>query len=320
MKIRNELDLYRMIAKNPRHADALVGIGDDCAVVRGREGKYLVTTDMIVEGDHFSLDYFKPHEIGIKAMESNVSDICAMGGKPLFAFVSVSLKSGASEKFMREFFRGLQLSCRSHRIDLLGGDTTHGSIMVVSITLIGMMEGGQNPVLRSGARAGDLIFVTGKLGASTAGLKLFLKRMPGHAYVKRKHTRPGCRSDVSGKIARIATAMEDVSDGLASEVRNICNASGKGAVIYGEKVPIDARTRKAAAALGVSALGFALFGGEDFELVFTVPQARRKEAEKYGTLVGEVNRQKGKVCLEASGRRTLLRKFGYDHFAAKQQA
>jgi thiamine-monophosphate kinase len=320
MKIKSELDLYRMIAKKPRHPDALVGIGDDCAVIRGSRGKYLVTTDMIVEGDHFSLDYFKPHEIGIKAMESNVSDVCAMGGKPLFAFVSVSLKPGASEKFIREFFRGLQMSCRRHRIDLLGGDTTHGSLMVVNVTLIGIMEGKQKPVLRSGARTGDLIFVTGKLGASTAGLKLFQRKLPGHAFVKRKHTQPSCRSDVSGKIAKMANAMEDVSDGLASEVRNICLASGKGAIIYGERVPIDARTRQAAAALGLSALDFALFGGEDFELVYCVPKARMREAQKYGTLVGEITGQKGKVFLEASGRLTLLRKFGYDHFAAKQQA
>lgn len=315
MKIRNELDFYRMIAKKPKSKDVAAGIGDDAAVFKSRAGSYAVTTDMIVEGDHFSLDYFSPYEIGIKAMESNASDIAAMGATPLFAFVSISLKPGTSERFLKEFYRGLHRSCAKHKIDILGGDTTHGDIMVVNVTLIGHASPGQKLVYRSGAKEGDLIFVTGKLGASTAGLKLFLKKIKGHEFVKKKHTQPACRLDVSGKIAKFATAMEDVSDGLASEIRNICMASGKGAIICADCVPIADATYKAAAVSNLGALEFALYGGEDFELVYTAPKSKRREAEKYGTCVGEITSGSGKVFLKTNGDMKLLRKFGFDHFA-----
>jgi len=315
--IKSETDFLRLISKKPRSPDAILGIGDDAAVYNSRPGRYVVTTDMIVEGDHFSLDYFTPYEIGIKAMESNVSDIAAMGATPLFAFISISLKPNTSSEFIRGFYKGLQKSARKHKIDIMGGDTTHGEIMVVNIALIGHAPLAKNLVFRSGANACDLIFTTGKLGGSTAGLKLFQKKMPGFAAVKRKHTQPRCRMDVSEKIAKMATSMEDVSDGLASEVRNICLASKKGAVIYGSRVPIADETHRAAKALKMNALDFALYGGEDFELVFTVPPSRKREAGKFGTFVGEITSQKGRVYLEDGGRRTLLKNFGYDHFAVK---
>jgi thiamine-monophosphate kinase len=314
-KIWSEIDFLRLIFRRPRHPDAIVGMGDDAAAYRSRRGVYVVTTDMLVEGDHFSLGYFSPREIGIKAMESNVSDIAAMGARPLFAFISLALKKGASARFVAELYQGIDESARRHKIDVMGGDTTHGAIMVVNVALVGFARRKEELVLRSGARPGDLIFVTGELGGSAAGLRLFQKRVAGFPSVKREHTQPRARLDVSGKIAKIATAMEDVSDGLASEVRNICLASGTGAVIFAEKIPILRLVRKAAQAVGEDALDFANFGGEDFELVFSVPARRRKEAEKLGTCVGEITRQKGKIYLEKGGKRKLLRKFGYDHFA-----
>ncbi|MFA5106191.1 MAG: thiamine-phosphate kinase [Candidatus Micrarchaeia archaeon] len=313
--IKSELDFLKAISNRPRLADSLLGIGDDAAVVRGRQGVYAITTDMMVEGDHFSLDYFTPFDIGVKAMESNVSDIAAMGATPLFAFISIALKPGTSMDFVKDFYRGLYASAKKRGVDVLGGDTTHGPTMVVNITIIGYAKSAKGLVYRSGARAGDLIFVTGMLGASTAGLKLFLNKIPGHAYVKAKHRRPCCRLDISDKIAGIANSMEDVSDGLASEVRNICHESGKGAVIYAENVPIDGRTIKAARAAGNSALDYALFGGEDFELVYTVPKRLGKQAAKFGTLVGEITPQKGKIFLLLNGKKELLTHFGYDHFS-----
>lgn len=313
--IKSELDFLKAIANRPRLSDSLLGIGDDAAVIRGRKGVYAITTDMIVEGDHFSLDYFSPYDIGVKAMESNVSDIAAMGATPLFAFVSIALKPGTGMDFVKDFYKGLYSSAKKRGVDVLGGDTTHGPTMVVNLTIIGYAKDARGLVYRSGAKAGDLIFVTGKLGASTAGLKLFLKKIPGHAYVKAKHRRPSCRLDVSGKIAKIANSMEDVSDGLASEVRNICHESGKGAVIYASNVPMDTRTCKAAKAAGNSALDYALFGGEDFELVYTVPKRLEKRAAKYGTLVGEITQQKGRIFLLKDGKKELLAHFGYDHFS-----
>jgi thiamine-monophosphate kinase len=313
-RIRSELDLLRIVSSKPKNPSAILGIGDDCALFSGKRGVYLVTTDMLVEGDHFSLDYFSPFEIGIKSMESNVSDIAAMGcAKPLYAFVSIALKDGTSAEFLREFYRGLGTSAKRHGIDIMGGDTTHGKLMVVNVTLIGFAASEALIRRRSSARAGDLIFVTGKLGASTAGLRLFQRGISGHMAVKRKHTQPGSRMDVAEKVARISHAMEDVSDGLASEVRNICLASCKGAVISAADVPIARETRMAAGAVGESALDFALFGGEDFELVYTVAQKDRRAAEKFGTCVGVVTGGKG-IFLEENGKRRILRKFGYDHF------
>ncbi|MDD5318150.1 MAG: AIR synthase-related protein, partial [Candidatus ainarchaeum sp.] len=185
---------------------------------------------------------------------------------------------------------------------------------VVSATLIGFAKNKSGLITRSGARAGDLVFVTGALGASTAGLKLFQKKLPGFPYEKGKHLRPAARIDVSAKISKFATAMEDVSDGLASEVRNICLASRKGAVIFPEKIPIKESTFKAAAALGGNARDYALFGGEDFELVFTVDKKDESRARKFGALVGEVNGESGKVFLSENGRRRRLKRFGFDHF------
>lgn len=313
--IRNESDFLRLISKKPHNPDAVLGIGDDAAVYNSRPGRYVVTTDMIVEGDHFSLDYFKPQEIGIKAMESNVSDIAAMGAKPLFAFISIALKPGTDEKFIRGLYRGIYDCAKKYGIDIMGGDTTHGATMVVNVALIGFAKKKDRLAYRSGAAVGDFIFVTGKLGGSTAGLKLFQNKIPGFKSVKKKHIRPKCRADLSEKIAKISTSMEDVSDGLASEVRNICIASKKGAIIDGSRVPIAGETRRAAKVLGMDALDFALFGGEDFELVFTVPSRKKKEAEKLGTLVGAINNKRGKVHLNRGGKTVLLEKFGYDHFS-----
>ncbi|VVC71852.1 Thiamine-monophosphate kinase [uncultured archaeon] len=199
---------------------------------------------------------------------------------------------------------------------MLGGDTTHGEITVVSITLIGHSKSRRDLITRSGATAGDLIFVTGALGASTAGLKLFQNKIPGFAFEKKKHLNPTARIGVSSKIAKFATAMEDVSDGLASEVRNICLASRTGAVIFAEKIPIRKTTIEAAERLGDDARDYANFGGEDFELVFTVNEKDESRAKKFGTLVGVVTRDSGKVCLSENGRKRQLTRFGFDHFLA----
>ena len=303
-----------MISKKPHNKRVVLGIGDDAAVIKSGNQLLVITTDMFVEKDHFSLDYFYPEDIGIKAMEANVSDIAAMGAKPLYAFISISLHKKTSAEFIRSFYNGIYKSAKKHRADVLGGDTSHGSLMTVNITLIGEVKRRKDLCLRSDAKTGDLIFVTGKLGASTAGLNLFLKKKKGFDFVKSKHLRPKARMDLSGKIAEIANAMEDVSDGLASEVRNICLASKKGAVIFAESIPIHSETKKAAEVLKQNALDYALFGGEDFELVFTVNKKYAKRAEKLGKLVGKIIKGK-KIFLEKKGRKEELKKFGYDHFA-----
>jgi thiamine-monophosphate kinase len=195
-------------------------------------------------------------------------------------------------------------------VDIIGGDTTHSSVMVISVTLLGEVK----PDLltrRSGAKPGDIIKVTGDLGGATAGLRLFLKKIDGFDAVKSKHTEPECRLDVSDSIATVATAMEDVSDGLASEVRNICQMSGTGAVIFKNKIPIAPSTFEAASASGEDAYDYALYGGEDFELVYTVPKEEIDSAP--GTVVGEIIEEKN-IYLEEQSVLKKLEKFGFDHF------
>ena len=306
-----EFKLIERIARPARNPDVLCGIGDDAAVIRTPDGFQIITTDMLVEGDHFSLGYFAPRQIGIKAMESNVSDIAAMGGEPRYALISLALTDETEVELVDGMYEGIYEVADRYGFDVIGGDTTHGARMVINVTLIGTAR--ENRLcLRSHARAGDRIFVSGPLGGSTAGLMLFLKGVAGFESVKKRHTEPSARMDVSNEVAPYAHAMEDVSDGLASEVKNICRASGCGAVLYAEQVPILDEVHRAAEAVSADALDFALFGGEDFELVYTVSE---EYAEKVpGILVGEIREGEG-VVLRTAGKETLIERSGYDHFA-----
>lgn len=310
-QLGGEFALIDRIARPARRPEVLVGIGDDAAVVRHEGGNLVLTTDMICEGDHFSRDYFKPEQIGIKAMMSNLSDIAAMGARPLYALVSLALTRDVDVETVEVFYRGLHRAADPYQVDIIGGDITHTGTMVVCLTVIG--ESPTEAIRgRDGARPGDVIKVTGTLGGSTAGLKLFLKDVPGHEPVKLKHTEPVCRLDISDRVAGLANAMEDVSDGLASEVRNICLRSGVGAVIDYGKIPIDPAVEAAARVLGDDARDYALYGGEDFELTYTVTPDRAAAAP--GFEVGIIVEGEG-VVLKKGEEKIKLTRFGYDHFA-----
>ncbi|MBN2067137.1 MAG: thiamine-phosphate kinase [Candidatus Diapherotrites archaeon] len=315
MKIKSiggEQGLIQMIKRRPRNRAVLVGIGDDAAVVRPGRKKLVLTTDLLVEDDHFSLKWSSPEQVGKKAVEANVSDVAAMNAKPLYALVSVCLKKSATVEFVRGLYKGIYSAGKKYGVDVIGGDFTHGEKAVVNIAMVGEASG--RLCLRSNAKNGDLIFVSGNIGGSTAGLELLRKGKRGFANVKKMHLEPKAQLGKALKIGSIANAMEDVSDGLASEVKNICRESGKGAEIFLEKIPISGEVKKAAKVLEKSAVDFALFGGEDFELVFTVPRKNRKRAERLGTEVGKITKGK-KIYLVENGKKALLEKAGYDHFA-----
>jgi thiamine-monophosphate kinase len=249
-------------------------------------------------------------------MESNVSDIIAMGGTPRWAFISLALTQTTDVELMDAFYGGLYDSAKKHHVALLGGDTTHGRDLVLNLALIGEVDKGFVR-LRSHAVPGDLICVTGDLGKSQAGLKLLLNgRTDG--YLK-GHLEPQCRLEWEGKaIARYAHAMIDVSDGLASEVTHICEESGTGACIDWEKIPLSKDTIEAARILFGDPHEYALYGGEDFELVFTIPKANvpdlKKEFSDF-TIVGEILPKKDGIFILKEGSRKEVKK-GYDHFAA----
>ena len=312
--IGGESALIRLIVKNIDDPDIIKGVGDDCAVIRYKnESHLLVTTDMMVENDHFSLDWYSPKQVGMKLMESNVSDILAMGGKPDYAFLSLSLKKDTSVEFIEELYKGLYHSAKRHDILILGGDTTHGTEYVFNLALTGKVRPDLLR-LRSTARRGDLICVTGTLGGSKAGLELLKERKKG--YLK-DYLEPKARiCSEAETIAKYANAMIDISDGIGSEVNHICRESCCGSVIFYDSIPLSKQTKESAAKLNMDPYDFALYGGEDFELLFTIPGDKLELLEKRFsdfTVVGEIVNKLDGISLFKDSKKEKLRK-GYDHF------
>ncbi len=309
--------LTRLTSKN--HGDLLAGPGDDAAVIRTAQATapyLLVTTDILVEEIHFKRNWAAPAQIGIKAAECNISDIAAMGGIPTWMFISLVLTRETDVEWVRDVYRGIESSCRRHNVFVAGGDTTLGSVNTINIALLGQAQEDEL-CLRSHAKDGDLLMVTGTLGASAAGLALLKAGKAPSRYLLRKHLEPSCRLDASRKIAPLANAMIDISDGLGSEVLHICRQSNTGARIEAASIPLHEDVKAAADLLGKDPLEFALSGGEDFELLFSIApdklaQLHRIDLEchQVGTIVGV---SKGQMLVYADGRNHPL-PGGYDHF------
>lgn len=313
----------RLAQQSPTtHPDLIAGIGDDAAVIGGSlpdSDCLLVTTDMLVETSHFRRDWATPDQIGIKAVACNVSDIAAMGGIPTFMFVSLALASGTEVAWVETLYHGMADACRRYGVVLAGGDTTHGETIAISITLLGRVSP-QNLRLRSHASAGEILCVTGPLGGSAAGLAMLAAGLEPSPYLKKKHLAPGCRLDMSAVIAPLARAMIDISDGLAAEVNHICDQSGTGADIVAADIPIHPSVREAARRTGNDPLDFALSGGEDFELLFSISRENKQRLTDQGiqvTTVGCVtDAMSGRVLKFPDGRHSPL-SGGYNHFCVK---
>lgn len=320
--IGGEFALIKRLARQSplTHPDLLVGIGDDAAVIRGTfaNGDYLlVTTDMLVEGHHFRRDWATPAQIGIKSVACNVSDIAAMGGSPTFMFVALTLDPAIEVAWVETLYQGMADACGRYGVVLAGGDTTHGEHVTISITLLGRVSP-QHLCLRSHARPGELLCVTGPLGGSAAGLAMLAAGLIPPPYLKEKHLAPGCRLDVSPIIAPVAGAMIDISDGLAAEVNHICQQSGTGAEVIVANIPIHPSVRHAARLTGNDPLDFALSGGEDFELLFSISPQNKRLLEEKGipiSVVGRVTEAVSDRTLSfPDGKRAPLAG-GYNHFA-----
>lgn len=313
-EIGGEFELIKRLTAKINDNNIIKGVGDDCAVLKYTKDKYLlVTTDMMVEDDHFSLKWYTPFQVGMKLMEINISDIAAMAGIPKYAFISMSIKRDTTVEFMDELYKGLYESAKKHGVLIIGGDTTHGTEYVFNLSLLGEVD--KNLLrLRSGAKKNDLICVTGTLGGSTAGLKLLLKGKKGFL---KDHLEPKSRTAEEGTIiAKYANAMIDVSDGLAPEVKHICEESNLGAEIYFEKIPLSKTTIGSAKKLSSDAHDFALYGGEDFELVFTIDKKNidkiKKEFSDF-TVVGKMLDKKNGINILKNNKKLDLGK-GFDHF------
>lgn len=263
------------------------GIGDDCAVMHYGDSEVLVSTDLLIEGVHFDLTYVPLKHLGYKSAIVNFSDLYAMNAVPRQITVSLGISKRFTVEHMEALYSGIRLACEIYGVDLVGGDTTTSrSGLVISITCIGDAPA-EKIVYRDGARDTDLICVSGDLGAAYMGLQLlerekvasagqkdFEPSFQGKEYLIERQLKPEARKDIIEELAKAGiqpTAMMDVSDGLSSELLHICKASGTGCRIYEDRIPIDYQTAIMAEELNMNLVTAAMNGGEDYELLFTIP-------------------------------------------------
>ena len=289
--------------------ESKTGAGDDAAVLQfSNDEEVLVSTDLFMEGIHFDLTYFPLRHLGYKAVVANISDIYAMNGTPKQITVSLALSRKFCIEDVEELYAGIRLACQTYGVDIVGGDTTSSLTgLAISITAIGTAPKG-TAVKRNGAKETDLICVTGNLGAAYMGLQLLEREkiatagkdiqpdFQGKEYILERQLKPEARREVIEKLREEGikpTSMIDISDGLSSELMHICKQSGAGCRIYEERIPIDYQTAIMAEELNLNVVTCALNGGEDFELLFTVPiadhekVAAMKEVRIIGHIVSE---------------------------------
>ncbi|MBI4691659.1 MAG: thiamine-monophosphate kinase [Nitrospirae bacterium] len=353
-----ELTLVETIRKrfSKKSKDIIIGIGDDAAAIKCPNKNLLITTDMMVERVHFDLSYVSPYQLGYKLVSINVSDIYAMGGTPQSLLLDIAMNKNVEKIFMDRFFNGIHDSMKLYGVALIGGDISSSKKdMVVAASLIGHSE---KPIRRSGARPGDKIYVTGNLGDSACGLEVLkrirkivsIENTPsltlpprgggmgggGNSEFKtlnsklsklgltwntveplvRRHLMPEARNPVS--FTRYSTAMIDVSDGLFIDLSRLCDESRVGVRIYMEHIPVSSSMKKAASVLGLDSFKLAAAGGEDYELLFTLPDSKLKtqNSKLKITCIGEITK-KDRTIVDKKGKETELKAMGYQHFAAR---
>ncbi|HOZ95479.1 MAG TPA: thiamine-phosphate kinase [Niabella sp.] len=285
-----EFGLIDHLTKNIelQNVSSLLGVGDDAAVIDHFGKQTVITTDLLLEGVHFDLMYTPLKHLGYKSIVVNLSDVYAMNATPTQVTVAIGISNRISLEALNEFYEGVYAACKQYGVDLIGGDTTTSQKgFVISITAIGEVTPDKF-VQRSTAQKGDLLCVSGDLGAAYLGL-LFLERekeiflespgvqpdLEGETYVVGRLLKPEARKDIVEFFAEaevMPTAMMDISDGLSSEILHICKQSNLGCVLYEDKIPVEEETRLAAFKFEIDPTACALSGGEDYELVFTVPQ------------------------------------------------
>lgn len=331
-----EFGLIDRLTKDlPHHNPSTVlSVGDDAAVLRyPGDVDELVTTDLLVEGIHFDLTYMPLKHLGYKAAVVNFSDIYAMNGHPRQIVVSLAISSRFAVEHLEELYAGIRLACDIYGVDLVGGDTTASrSGLVISITCIG--EAAPDAVVtRDGAKDTDLICVSGDLGSAYMGLQLlerekvaskgikdFQPEFGGKEYLIERQLKPEARRDIITALAETGikpTAMMDISDGLSSELLHICKQSDTGCRIYEERIPIDYQTAIMAEELGMNLVTAALNGGEDYELLFTVPLSRHEDVSKIKgvSVIGHICKpEMGCAMVTRDGGEIELKAQGWNHW------
>lgn len=320
------------------NTSSLTAVGDDAAVLSYPETEVLVTTDMLLEGVHFDLTYVPLKHLGYKAAVVNFSDIYAMNGTPRQITVSLGISSRFRVEDIDALYEGIRLACDIYNVDIVGGDTCSSRQgLVISITCIGDAKRDEI-AYRSGAHDTDLICVSGDLGAAYMGLQLlerekiasagnpdFVPQFQGKEYLVERQLKPEARRDVVEALRAAGikpTSMQDISDGLSSELLHICTSSHVGCRIYEDRIPIDYQTAVMAEELGMNLVTAALNGGEDYELLFTVPLHYHESIEKIPgiKLIGHITREDlGCAMITRDGNEIPLRAQGWNPLAAQQQ-
>ena len=319
-----------------RHKSSQKGIGDDAAVITHGDHNMLISTDLLVEGIHFDLMYSPLKHLGYKAVIVNLSDIYAMNGIPQQITVSLALSSKFSVEALDELYAGIKEACRIYNVDLVGGDTTSSPRgLTISVTAIGTAKK-ENICYRSGAKPGDILCISGDLGAAYLGLQILEREKqlylsnPGiqpeledQKYLLERQLKPEARRDVIDYLAEVQlvpTSMIDISDGLASDLMHICKASGVGAYIEETKIPINQEAQLMAIKFQMDPITTALNGGEDYELLFSI---KEEDLEKIRLMpsvyiIGEVVKKEDGITLHTSGGNIhALKAQGWDHFDRK---
>jgi len=328
-----EFGLIKHLTKNIKlkHESTELGVGDDAAVLDYQNKKTVVTTDLLLEGIHFDLMYTPLKHLGYKAIAVNVSDVYAMNALPKQVTVSIAISKRFTVEAMEEIYEGINLACENFNVDLVGGDTTSSLTgLCISVTAIG--EADENELTyRSGAKENDLICVSGNLGAAFAGLQLLEREkrvydnnpamqpdLTGHDYILERQLKPEARKDIFERLQKakiVPSSMIDISDGLSSDIMHICEESKVGCHIYEEKIPVDYETHKMAEELNMNYSTFSLNGGEDYELLFTVPLDKFDAIEKMEDVkvIGHITDiSKGKYLVTRDGVEIELQAQGWN--------
>jgi thiamine-monophosphate kinase len=304
-------------SQKPNNGNVVTGIGDDCAVLRLPSGHdLLTTTDFSLEGVHFRREWHPPESVGHRCLARGLSDIAAMGGEPIAAFLSLALPIKLPQSWVDGFMKGLLNLAREFGVPLAGGDTAQSpSGILADIVILGSVPKGKG-VLRSGARPGDRIYVTGELGGPAAALNLLFskqKKLAPKQFPKHFFPQPRIQQGRFLRAKNIASSMIDISDGLSTDLSHICEESGVGAEVRAEAIP-RATFGKPLRPVDPK---LALHGGEDYELLFTARPNHRVPFQILGTpvtCIGEITRRKQLVLINRVGTRSQLRPQGWEHF------
>lgn len=305
------------------HASTRKGIGDDAAVIDSGTNETLITTDLLLEGIHFDLTYVPLKHLGYKAVVVNLSDLAAMNAIPQQITVSLGISAKMSMRAVQELYSGIKLACNTYNVDLIGGDTSASMTgLIISITAIGVAVPG-TAVYRDGALPNDLVCVTGDLGASYMGLillqrekklyeedKAFQPKFDGYQHIIEKQLKPEARFDILNILRNLEikpNSMIDISDGLSSDLLHICYNSKVGCRIYADKIPVHGETENLADQINIGSLVAALNGGEDYELLFTLPvkHYEKLKLESQISIIGHITDAADGTMLVLSDEHTI---------------